>query len=211
MKLVLFDCDGTVLDTFLLIEKVVIKTFKKLYPDYPMTIEEAHTFFGPYIVDTLKKYTKTEEELNICLTEYQKNYDELSSTYTVVYDGIIELLEYLKQNNYKIAIVSNKKTSVVLQGLIDCKINTYFDIIVGADLMTKAKPDPNGIIFAMNKFNIKDAYMIGDTATDIQTGLNANIPTIGVTWCVTTKEELKNAKATYVVDHPKEIIKILEA
>lgn len=211
MKLVLFDCDGTVLDTFLLIEKVVIKTFKKLYPDYPMTIEEAHTFFGPYIVDTLKKYTKTEEELNICLTEYQKNYDELSSTYTVVYDGIIELLEYLKQNNYKIAIVSNKKTSVVLQGLIDCKINTYFDIIVGADLMTKAKPDPNGIIFAMNKFNIKDAYMIGDTATDIQTGLNANIPTIGVTWCVTTKEELLNAKATYVVDHPKEIIKILEA
>ena len=77
--------------------------------------------------------------------------------------------------------------------------------------MTKAKPDPNGIIFAMNKFNIKDAYMIGDTATDIQTGLNANIPTIGVTWCVTTKEELLNAKATYVVDHPKEIIKILEA
>ena len=211
MKLVLFDCDGTVLDTFLLIEKVVIKTFKKLYPDYPMTVEEAHTFFGPYIVDTLKKYTKTEEELNICLTEYQKNYDELSSTYTVVYDGIIELLEYLKQNNYKIAIVSNKKTSVVLQGLVDCKINTYFDIIVGADLMTKAKPDPNGIIFAMNKFNIKDAYMIGDTATDIQTGLNANIPTIGVTWCVTTKEELLNAKATYVVDHPKEIIKILEA
>lgn len=211
MKLILFDCDGTVLDTFLLIEKVVIKTFKKLYPTYPMTIEEAHTFFGPYIVDTLKKYTKTEEELNICLAEYQKNYDELSSTYTVVYDGMIELLDYLKQNNYKIAIVSNKKTSVVLQGLKDCKIDQYFDIIVGADLMTKAKPDPNGIFLAMNKFNIKDAYMIGDTTTDIQTGLNANIPTIGVTWCVTTKEELLKVKATYVVDHPTQIINILEA
>ena len=77
--------------------------------------------------------------------------------------------------------------------------------------MTKAKPDPSGIFLAMNKFNIKDAYMIGDTTTDIQTGLNANIPTIGVTWCVTTKEELLKAKATYVVDHPTQIINILEA
>ncbi len=211
MKLVLFDCDGTVLDTFKLIEKVVFKTFSILYPDYQMSIEEAHSFFGPYIVDTLKKYVKNEEELNKALEVYQQCYDELSLEWTTVYDGIIDLLEYLKQNNYKIGIVSNKDSKVVLEGLQGCKINQYFDIIIGADLMKFAKPDPCGIYIAMEKFNTKDAYMIGDTVTDIQTGLNANITTIGVTWCVTTKKELLDAKANYVVDHPSEIKNILEA
>ncbi len=211
MKLILFDCDGTVLDTFKLIEKVVFKTFEILYPDYQMTLEEAHSFFGPYIVDTLKNYVNTEDELNKALEVYQQCYDELSLEWTTVYDGMIELLEYLKSKDYKIAIVSNKDSKVVLEGLVGCKINQYFDIIVGADLMKYAKPDPCGIYMAMEKFNTKEAYMIGDTTTDIQTGLNAKIPTIGVTWCVTTKEELLKAKADHVVDHPSQIISILEA
>ena len=133
MKLTLFDCDGTVLDTFKLIEKVVFKTFSILFPDYQMSLEEAHSFFGPYIVDTLKKYVKTEEELKKALEVYQQCYDELSLEWTTVYDGIIDLLEYLKQNNYKIGIVSNKDSKVVLEGLKGCKIDQRHRPAAGQD------------------------------------------------------------------------------
>lgn len=47
-KVIIFDCDGTLVDTFLLIEKTVFKTFATLLPDYPLTMEEAHQFFGPF-------------------------------------------------------------------------------------------------------------------------------------------------------------------
>ena len=77
MKLVLFDCDGTVLDTFLLIEKVVIKTFKKLYPDYPMTIEEAHTFFGPFLNDSFARYFDKQEDIDNAVEVYRKLCEEL--------------------------------------------------------------------------------------------------------------------------------------
>ena len=51
---------------------------------------------------------------------------------------------------------------------------------------------------------------VGDTTIDMKTGVNANVPTIGVTWCKSTKEELYASGATYVIDKPDELIKLLE-
>ena len=57
-KVIIFDCDGTLVDTFLLIEKTVFQTFETLLPDYPLTKDEAHQFFGPFLNDSFKKYVK---------------------------------------------------------------------------------------------------------------------------------------------------------
>ena len=76
--------------------------------------------------------------------------------------------------------------------------------------MDHPKPAPDGIKKALELLKKKDAILIGDTIIDIETGKNASIDTIGVTWCKTTKEEFKRNKATYIIDRPDEILKIVK-
>lgn len=208
-KIIIFDCDGTLLDTFLLIEKTVFATFEKMLPDYELSLEEAHSFFGPFLDDSFKKYVNTKEEVDKLVECYREINEKLMAEYICAYDGIKELLVQLKKEDYKIAIVSNKVTEAVVQGLKICEIEKYFDLVVGAEKLKIAKPNPDGIYQVLDKFNLKDAVMIGDTIIDIKTGQNANIKTIGVTWCKTTKEEFEKNGATYVVNHPKEILEIV--
>lgn len=209
-KVIIFDCDGTLVDTFALIEKTVILTFEKMLPNYPLTLEEAHSFFGPFLNDSFKKYAKTQEEINQLVECYKKINEKLMDKYIYAYDGIKELLKKLKERNYKLAIVSNKVTDAVIQGLKICHIDTYFDFIVGAEKLKEAKPNPDGIYQVLTYFNKKEAYMIGDTVIDIKTGQNAKVKTIGVTWCQTKKETFLKNGADFVVDHPNQILKLVE-
>ena len=209
-KLIIFDCDGTILDTFDLIEKTVFQTFKEKLPNYNLTLEEAHAFFGPLIDDSFKKYASTDEEVQELINCYREINTRIMPDYIKAYDGIEEVLKELKKSGFKIAIVSNKVTDAVVQGLKICNINQYFDLIIGAEKMTNPKPAPDGITQALKLLNKKDAILIGDTIIDIETGKNASIDTIGVTWCKTTKEEFKQNKATYIIDRPNEILKIVK-
>lgn len=210
IKLIIFDCDGTILNTYLLIQKVVYATFAKMFPNYQITKEEAQSFFGPYLKDSFKKYVSTEDEIKACVNCYQEIYNSLSKEYTKVYDGIVELLAFLKENDYHIAMVSNKASMAVKKGLEECSILSYFELIIGAEMMPFAKPHPGGIIMAEEYFKTEKAMMVGDTVIDIATGRNAGIKTTGVTWCVTDKASLQASGADYVIDHPSELIKILE-
>lgn len=209
-KVVIFDCDGTLVDTFTLIEKTVLLTFAKMLPDYPLTLEEAHSFFGPFLNDSFKKYAQTEEEVNLLVECYRQINEDLMEAYIYAYDGIKELLKSLKEKGYKIAVVSNKVSEAVIKGLKICNIEGYFDLIVGAEKLKEAKPNPDGIYQVLNHFKANQAFMIGDTTIDIETGQNAKVQTIGVTWCKTTRQTFIAKGADYVVDHPKEILSIVE-
>lgn len=208
-KVIIFDCDGTLLDTFLLIEKSVLMTFAKYLPAYPITKQEAHQFFGPFLNDSFQKYVKTEEEVNQLVSYYRYINRKLMPQYIKTYDGILDLLKSLQAYGYKMAIVSNKVTDDVVKGLVLCHIDTYFDLVIGAEKLKEAKPHPDGIFQVLQYFQTSDAVMIGDTIIDIETGKRANIPTIGVTWCKTSKEEFISHHASAVVDLPKEILQVL--
>lgn len=208
-KVIIFDCDGTLLDTFLLIEKSVLMTFEKYLPTYPITKQEAHQFFGPFLNDSFQKYVKTKEEVNQLVSYYRYINQQLMPQYIKAYEGIVELLEALQSCGYKMAIVSNKVTDDVVKGLTLCHINTYFDLVIGAEKLKEAKPHPDGIFQVLQHFQASDAVMIGDTIIDIETGKRAHIPTIGVTWCKTSKEEFISHQASAIVDFPEEILYVL--
>lgn len=204
-KVLIFDCDGTVLDTFDLIEHIVFCTFEELYPKYPLTLDEAHAFFGPYIADVFKKYAKTDEEVSRCLEVYAKYASLLTEKYIKIYPGMKEALTYLKQNGYIITIASNKISKEVYRGLKICGIEELVDYVVGAEMMEFAKPNPDSIFKIMNKYQVSNAIMIGDTVNDIKAGQNAGIYTVGVTWCKTSKETFQGCKADEIINDPLEL------
>lgn len=209
-KVLIFDCDGTILDTFELIENIVLQTFEKVNPSYNMTKEEAHTFFGPYVNDTFKKYTNDENELKQYIDTYNDLAIKLTPQYIKVYPHIKESLTSLKQQGYTIVVASNKIKKEVKRGLVLCDIDNLVDYIIGAEMMKKPKPDPDCINQILKKYHIDNAIMIGDTENDILAGKNANIYTCGVTWCKTKEETFKNIRTDEIINNPKELIELGE-
>lgn len=209
-KVLVFDCDGTILDTYELIENIVLETFKEVNPTYPITVDEAHTFFGPYINDTFKKYAKNEEELNLYIDTYGKFAETLTSKYIKAYPGIKDALKRLKEKGFVICVASNKISKEVYRGLKICKLESYVDYCIGAEQMDVAKPNPDCIKKIKTKYNVSKVVMIGDTETDILTGKNSDSYTWGVTWCVSTVDDFKKWNADEIVTDAKELIKLGE-
>lgn len=207
---IVFDCDGTVLDTFKLIEQTVLKTFAICLPDYPITKEEAHTFFGPFLNETFSKYFTKEEEINHAVETYRQISNDLSKEYVKAYEGIPELLVELRKKGYMIAMVSNKVSEAINLGLTQCQINQYFDLIVGAEMLKSPKPDPDGIMQVMKFFNNDKTILVGDTLIDLSTAKNASIPFIGVTWCQTKYDIFKGNGAKMIAKKPADIIDFVD-
>jgi HAD superfamily hydrolase (TIGR01549 family) len=206
---IVFDCDGTVLDTFDLIEKTLFSTFHELTPNYPLTKEEAHLFFGPLIDETFQKYATKEIPVSTWVKTYQKYNDLLTPCFLKVYDGIPGLLAKLKSDGYYVAMLSNKVSHAINLGLNAMKLKHFFDDIIGAECAPH-KPDPAGLIQLKEKYQTSQIIMIGDSKFDIVTGQNAKCPTIGVTWCKTTQEEMESYGATKIANKPSEVVDLIQ-
>lgn len=208
-KVVAFDCDGTILNTYNLIQQTFKIVFAELFPDYNVSKEELESFFGPGLHETFGKYAKTDEEIDYCVQRYRYHNHRIMKDYIECFDGVEEMLKYLKEHDYRIIIVSNKVSSAILYGLELCHVEHYIENIIGYEMIIP-KPDPDGIYQAMKLYDVSNLLFVGDTNIDMKTGVNASVPTVGVTWCKSSKEELLSSGATYVIDHPSELIKIIE-
>jgi len=211
-KYIIFDCDGTLLNTYPLIMESFKRTFKNYLPDYSLTEDELNSFFGPSLRLTFLRYFD-ESMVDDVIKYYRKINRSLMPEWINVFEGIIDLLEYLKQNEYPISILSNKAYDMIMYGLELTNIAHYFDVIIGYEQMPQHKPHPAGIevIKDFYKTNNNDnIYLIGDTLIDINTATNANINSVGVTWCITKKEDFIKGNAKYIINKPSELIKILE-
>ena len=95
-------------------------------------------------------------------------------------------------------------------GLNTFDLKKYFDVVIGLDDVKVTKPDPEGIIKAMELLGVKKAVYIGDNITDIQAGKNAGIKTIGVKWSPKGYQHLLELEPDLMIDEMKEIIPYIE-
>ena len=142
------------------------------------------------------------------LYEYNKTYDDNFMYLAKPYDGICEILRELKKNGIKTAIISNKPDSTAKKISDRLFGKELIDICVGAREGVPLKPDPTTVIEVMEKYKVSpcDCLYIGDTATDMLTGKNAGIYTIGVLWGFRSREEIEGAGACMVTNDPKDIL-----
>ncbi len=170
---ILFDFDGTLVDTFPLIKE----SFKHTFKTHPITQEisdgDIQTFFGPPLKETFAKYYPIDmvEEVIATYREHNlKNHD----AYVKAMPNAKELLDYLKAQEYEIAIVTSKLKDAAMLGLEVSGLKPYFDVVVTLDDVDAHKPNPEGLLKACALLNVAHDSMIyvGDTASDMKTAHN---------------------------------------
>ena len=166
MKTVIFDMDGTLLDSSRAIEVSVNNTRRELYGLAPIQRDFiVRTINDPSKNAFLEFYGKTKasaEELAFFEKEFVKNYHE----FAVLYEGIDELLRHCKRSGYFIALASNAPAYTLQEILRKTGSRELFDLVVGADEHTPSKPDPAMLLRTIALSPHKKAIFLGDSKKD---------------------------------------------
>ncbi|MDD3170903.1 MAG: HAD-IA family hydrolase [Bacilli bacterium] len=209
MITIIFDLDGTVLDTYGLIRETFIRLFARFLPEYTYTEADLQSFFGPPLRDTFRRIGCDDLETEKMFHEYRKLSVELQPEYLNVFPDTEETLSVLKKSGYKLAIFSNKIEEAITSGLKQVGLYEYFDMIVGIDQVKNPKPNSEGIELIRKEMQADLCIYIGDTKIDIETAKNANVDGIGVSWALTSREELLASGAKHIAGNMKELLKIV--
>ncbi|MCM3029612.1 pyrophosphatase PpaX [Niallia sp. MER 6] len=205
----LFDLDGTLIDTNELIISSFLHTLDFYYPGKYIR-EDVIPFMGPTLMETFGSIdAKRAEEMAAKYRAYNlENHDRI----VTIFDGVYDTIKILKENGYKIAIVTTKLSDVVDMGLKLTKLDEFFDVIVALDHVTKAKPDPEPVLMALEKLGSspEEAIMVGDNSHDILAGKNAGTKTAGVAWTLKGREFLASLEPDYLLDNMRDLLSIVE-
>ena len=214
-KLILFDYDGTIVDSAKMIVKGAIEAFRMCgLPDPdPNKVREN---IGKPLATALDAYAPKGYEVNpeMISNAYRKWYAEqgrLGLQDEPLYPGMVELIHDLKSNKeFNIGVATNKSRIALNNGLKKHNLKEVFDITLTME-EAKPKPDPDMAIQAMSKLNVekKSTIIVGDTINDIGLGVNAGINSIGVAWGYNSIEMLKNEGADFIVKDSKELFETI--
>lgn len=188
-KTVVFDLDGTLIDTLPDIHEALKSTAQKFgLKNLPTEhLRKLLSHGSRKLIESQFDFSEkkfSEKEINSASKHFINYYKKNISTYSKLFPGIIDCLDWLKNESAKITICTNKYEKLAKQLTRDLEIDSYFSVITGSDTFKYRKPDPlhlkKTIKLAQGKLN--NSIMVGDSITDFQTAKNAGIPIIIVGW-----------------------------
>ncbi len=209
IKAILFDLDGTILDTLEDLANSVNYALSSLgFPTH--TVSEIRAILGNGVKNLISRSlpeNATEEDFEACLAVYKEHYEINKTNKTAPYDGISSALAELKSMGYKLAIVSNKHDDAV-QGLYKLFFSEYADFAIGNTDTLAKKPEPDMVYCAIEKLGVdrSEVVFVGDSEVDIKTAKNAELPCVAVTWGFRDEDVLINAGANIIIHSPNELI-----
>lgn len=210
-KTVIFDLDGTVLDTLPDLALSANYALKKLgFPE--QSTEQVRMAIGHGIRNLLRTLMGCEDEkiLEECRSIFQEYYNKNKTLTTKPYDGIIDLLKALKDKGVRIFLISNKYDGAT-QELVAHFFGNIFDGVYGSRENVLAKPDRAMFDLVCEEHNLdKDGVIyVGDSEVDCEFARNCKIDFIGVSWGFRRKEELKTCGAKVIAGSVGELKSLL--
>ena len=212
-KTVIFDLDGTLLDSIEDIASSMNKVLESLQlPTHK--IEDYKHFVGGG-VDILVENALSNQSKEIkyeVIKRFKIEYDGKLHSKTLPYDGIYELLDELKKLDINLAVLSNKPHEFTVSYVNHFFKDYDFKEIHGQKKDVPKKPDPKAALDIVKCLDssCENTYFIGDTKIDMQTAKSANMTAIGVLWGFRDEKELRDFGADFIVSNPLEILKIIK-
>jgi phosphoglycolate phosphatase len=210
---VIFDLDGTLLNT---LEDLTdsVNYALALYGFPCRRMDEVRSFIGNGVGNLMGLSISggfDNPQYEKCLVDFRNHYSENLQNKTGPYKGIMELLEQLSKEKYKLAIVSNKFDKGV-KGLNQVYFGEYIKVAIGESESVAKKPAPDTVLKALEELGSTSdkAIYVGDSEVDAKTAKNSGIMFVGVTWGFRDREVLEQEGAEYIIDSPQELLEIID-
>lgn len=214
MKLAIFDLDGTLLDT--IADLAAATNFALAHYGFPTHKEEEYKFFvgngiNKMFERALPEDKRNEEYITKLRSQFVPYYDVHNSDLSRPYPGMVELLKELQRNNIAIGVASNKYQEAAVKLVLQFFPGVDFALILGQREGVPSKPDPTIAYEIIEHTGIgkEDTVYIGDSCVDMQTGKNAGVTTVGVSWGFRPKAELESYNPDFIADNADELRKYL--
>jgi pyrophosphatase PpaX len=207
---VLFDLDGTLIDSIALLLASMRHTFHGR-PRQPTDAEWIEGLGTP-LPKQLTPYVNSDEDRERLVNRYRafqhENHDRLMSAYT----GVIDTLALLYQRGHPMGVVTSKGNTMMERGLKFIGADDYIEVAIGYDSVHIHKPDPFPVRAALEKlgYQANEAVFVGDSPHDIRSGNDAGVITIGALWGPFTRDQLEPYHPTHFLDDIKNLPNLLD-
>lgn len=213
-RLVIFDLDGTLLNT--IADLAASVNYALSQNGFPTHETSAYLYFvgngiNKLFERALPEGEKTEENIRRIRESYLPYYDQHYTDLSTPYPGIPELLAALHGKGVTLAVASNKYQSATEELIRHFFPTIPFAIVLGQREGVAPKPDP-AIVFEILKFTNtakENAVYVGDSGVDMQTTLNSGVDGIGVTWGFRPRTELEQFNPRHIVDRAEDILALV--
>ncbi len=210
-KLVIFDLDGTLLNT---IADLACSTNVALrangFPEH--ATEEYNYFVGNGINKLFERAlppeARTEENILRIRKVFLEHYNRHNTDLSAPYPGIPELLEQLTERGVKLAVASNKYQEATCKLIAHFFPTTPFIEVLGQREGIKTKPDPGIVLETMAKAGVskEETLYVGDSGVDMRTAINSGVTACGVSWGFRPRTELEEYAPAHIAERPEEIL-----
>lgn len=214
-KLVIFDLDGTLLNT--IADLAAATNYALQACGYPTHDTDAYRFFvgngiNKLFERALPEGTRSKENVLKIRSLFVPYYNEHNADLSRPYPGIENLLETLQKKGYMLAVASNKYHEATQKLIKQYFPRINFLAILGQRENIPAKPDPQVVYEIMEKAGVErnEVVYIGDSSVDMQTGANAGVTTIGVCWGFRPRTELEAYNPNLIAEQAEDILHFLE-
>ena len=213
-RLLIFDLDGTLLDTIVDLANAVNFALRQFnFPEHPV---EAYRFMigngiNKLIERALPEAHRHADSISMMRHEFMRHYSRHADNFTRPYPGIGEMLQTLQNSGFLLGVASNKMHAATVELVKHFFPEINFSLVLGQRDGVPIKPAPDILFEIMVAANVdkEETLYIGDSAVDAITAINASVPFIGVLWGFRPQSELAQAGTTHFVLKPEEILKLL--
>jgi pyrophosphatase PpaX len=211
VRAVLFDLDGTLIDSVELIVNSALYAFEKCGHPAPAAEEwladlglPLRTMFARFVEDEARLL-----ELVAGYREYQlANHDRLVRPY----DEVATTLQALHERGVALAVVTSKAEVLAQRGLAHVGLDGFFDVVVGLESCTRHKPDPEPVDIALRRLGIPAgrAAFVGDSPHDMAAGRAAGVTTIAALWGPFSRAQLAASDPDHYIERMGELLPIVD-
>ena len=208
---VLFDLDGTLIDSIALILNSAKHAFQGRDGHVPSDAEWL-TGVGIPLDTMFRRYARNTAEVDALIAKYREyqlaNHDRLVRCY----ESVVETVDALRAAAHPLGIVTSKTGWLAQRGLDNVGLGSHFDVIVGCDTCDLHKPDPGPVRFALSELDYSpdEAVFVGDSVYDIQAGNAAGVVTVAALWGPFTRENLMASNPDHFLERISDLPALIE-